>query len=121
VTGIFEVATRATTRSPPTAIVHLRLPSFPHTLPFKVTQEVLSEYFPKGNLTILDMPFNLINAQKEAAWEIEVQKVIANLFGCSNVVFFVTTHSDPDTGDLWLGEEKPGKPFAALASDVSAC
>ena len=119
VKGTFEMATWATTRSPLAVLIHLRLPSISHTLPFDVTQATLSEYYPKGNLKIIDLSFNLVDGQKEAAWEKEVESVITDLFECDLVFFFITNHSSPDTSDLWLSEVSPGKPIAALVSDVS--
>ena len=117
--GTFETATRATTRFSSAVLIHLCLPSISHTLPFDVTQATLSEYYPKGNLKIIDLPFNLVDGQKEAAWEKEVESVIADHFKCDLVFFFITNHSSLDTGDLWLGKVSPGKPIAALVSDVS--
>ena len=44
---------------------------------------------------------------------------MADLSGYNHVIIFITTHSDPDTGDLWIGEDKRNKPCSAKVSSVS--
>ena len=113
------MATRATTCSPLAVLIHLHLPFILHTFPFDVMQATQSEYYLKGNLKIIDLSFNLVDGQKEAVWGKEVESVITDLFECDLVFFFITNHSSPDTGNLWLSEVSPDKPIAALVSDVN--
>ena len=122
VKGTFETASRATTRSPPAALIHLRLESLDHFAHFNTSREVLREYYKNEHqkkLKIVDIPFNLGDDQALASWKADIKEVVANLSGCSHVVVFVTTHSDPNSGDLWLGYDKSGRHWAAAVGSVS--
>jgi hypothetical protein len=98
------------------------LESLEHFAHFNASREVLCEYYKKEHkkkLKIFDIPFDLGDDEELAGWKDYVKEVVANLSGCSHVVVFITTHSDPDSGDLWLGNDKNGMRWAGAAGSVS--
>jgi hypothetical protein len=120
VKGTFETATRATTRCPPTIIVHVRLLSVEHLAHFSIVEDILAEYYTKDDqLKIIDLPINITDNETLEKWNINVSKVVAGLSGYSHVIVFITTHSDPDSGDLWIGQDEHNNPCASSVSFVS--
>ena len=126
VTGTFETGTKATTRCPPAVLIHIRLRSIKHLAHFTSVADTLSEYYsnsPDGHLRTIDLPFNLLTQRAISKWGSDLAKLVSNLTSYTNFVVFVTTHSDPNTGDLWLGEEKSQDnkfhPWAAAVGEVS--
>lgn len=109
--------------APPTILVHLRLYSITHTSHFKIVEDLLSEYYPINNptnnpLTVIDMPFNVGNDRASAQWSSDVAARVADLSGFKHVIIFITTHSDPERGDLWLGQDERGEICAAPVGNV---
>jgi hypothetical protein len=85
-----------------------------------MTNEFLSEYYTDNDqLRIINMPFNILNGEVAEEWNIEATKVVAGLSGYSHIIVFITTHSDPNTGDLWIGEDKKKRPCSTRVSSVS--
>jgi hypothetical protein len=98
------------------------LATLDHFAHFNTSTEVLREYYKNEHqkkLKIVDVPFNLGDDQALANWKDYVKEVVANLSGCSQVVVFVTTHSDPNSGDLWLGYDNSGRRWAGAVGSVS--
>ena len=121
VKGTFETATNATVKSPPTILAHFHLSSIQHTAHFTIVEQLMAEYYHEDNsqLLVLDMPFNFQSDQDVEKWNVSAAKYLANIPHYSHVVIFVTTHSDPDRGDLWFGYDKENRPCAAPANEVS--
>lgn len=122
VRGAFETAIGATVHSPPTILLHLRHHSITNIAHFTIVGELLSEYYPHNdNLKVLDMPFNAGHDQAAVQWNRSATDRVAELSeGYSHVIVFVTTHSVPNNGDLWLGQDKAKKEDCATpANDVS--
>jgi hypothetical protein len=122
VPGTFITSSNSTVHSPPTVLLHLRLHSIEHTAHFNVVEQLLSEYYFQGDtdLQVSDVPFNIGNAQALAEWNIEAGNLVAKLSGYTHVIVFITTHADPERGDLWVGHDNSG-PCAATVGDVSTC
>ena len=119
VKGSFETATKASTRCPPVLLLHICLHSIIHLVHFNAVEELLSEYYTGNNqLKVLDLTFNISHDEAAADWRTAAEELIADLLDFEHVIVFVTTHSDPDSGDLWLGEER-GKPLAGQTGEVS--
>jgi len=121
VKGTFEMATNATVKSPPTILAHFYLSSYKHTAHFTIVEQLMAEYYHEDDSQILmmDLPFDLGSNQDVEKWNADAAKRLANISPYSHVVVFVTTHSDPDRGDLWFGYDKDKNPCAAEADEVS--
>jgi hypothetical protein len=121
VLGGFEASIAARVHSPPTVLLHLRLHSITYVAHFTMVEDLLAEYYSAGNkLKVLDLPFNVREDKATAEWSKDAAKLISELSGFRHVVVFVTTHSVPDNGDLWLGNDRSNKPCAALVDNMSA-
>jgi hypothetical protein len=85
-------------------------------------EQVLTEYFIADNiLKIMDMPFNVGHNRAATNWHNIVTKRVAALSGSGykHVIVFITTHSDPRNGDLWLGKDEEGENCATTVTNVS--
>jgi hypothetical protein len=124
VKGTFELATNASVQSPPTLMIHLRLKNLPHLAHFTIVHELLAEYYheSEGQLQVLDMPFAIENDEEAAEWTVMVTNQLRMLRPHEHAVVFITTHSDPDRGDLWTkkSESPHEEPCAVTVSDVSS-
>ena len=122
VKGTFETATRATTRCPPTVLLHIRHETVKHLAHFAVTTDMISEYYvgeASGNLKVIDLEFNIYEEEALESWINKGKKLAEDLCNYDHVVVFVTTHSEPDRGDMWLGEDSSKERNAVTISDVS--
>ncbi|KAJ7271368.1 hypothetical protein B0H12DRAFT_1067212 [Mycena haematopus] len=71
-----------------------------------------------AQLKLVDLTYNLWDAKKRAHYGKSISRAIADLeelYKPETVVVFITTHSTPDTGDLWIA---PGGTAAAAANQV---
>lgn len=68
---------------------------------------------------MFEIPFNVGHDQAAAKWNRDVTKLVTGLFGYKHVIIFVTTHSHPDNGDLWLGLDERNESVAATVTNVS--
>lgn len=120
VKGTFETATNATVKSPPLILVHFHLSSIKHTAHFTIVEQLMAEYYheDESELIVMDFPFNFGSDKDITKWNVEAAKSLAKISHYSHAVIFVTTHSDPDRGDLWFGYDE-GTPCAAKVGDVS--
>ena len=68
----------------------------------------------------MDIPFNVPDVDDLNEWNDYASQQVANLsiLDYHHVIVFITTHSDPDRGDLWIGEEDTG-PAADTPDEVS--
>ncbi len=75
-------------------------------------EQLMAEYYHEDDsqLLVLDMPFNFGSDQDVEKWNVNAAKCLANISHYSHVVIFVTTHSDPNRGDLWFGYDKDNRP-----------
>ncbi|KAI5986011.1 hypothetical protein EDC04DRAFT_2615237 [Pisolithus marmoratus] len=63
----------------------------------------LPAYFPEGDYNFSQLPFNLGTPESMEAYEQEASHLANTLCAYSKVVLFLTTHSDEDRGDLFIG------------------
>lgn len=122
VKGGFETSTSATVQAPPIILLHLRIHSIQHISHFNAMHQLLSEYYhdDTGNqLLVMDLAFNISDERAVAKWSDKAAAQVAGVSGYSHIIVFVTTHSDPDRGDLWLGHDKHNEPCATTISNVS--
>ena len=103
-----------------TLFLHLHFYFIHHLGHFKIVKKLLEEYY-YGNkqLSIYSMPFNIGHNQSIAKWSSDVTKLIAGFPQFGHVVVFITTHSDPDTGDLWIGQDKNNTDCFSKVSQVN--
>jgi len=122
VTGRFETSTKATVISPPTVLLHFHLESQRHVAHFTIVEQLMQEYYyeEESQLQVLDLPFDVGKFESASEWNRNAGNILNSLTPHTHVIVFITTHSDPDSGDLWLGKDEEGKPCAAAADDVSA-
>jgi hypothetical protein len=121
VQGIFEVSTNAKVHSPPTLLLHFSLHSIVHIAHFTIVHEQLSEFYrDQDQLDAINIPFDVGHVQNLSKWKTEAADLVAGLTEYRNVVVFVTTHSDPDTCDLWLGKDEHGEVCATSVDHVSS-
>jgi hypothetical protein len=119
VRGIFETATSATVLSPPTLLLHFCLYSINRIAHFTMVDQLLGEYYQDDRLRVIDIPFDVGHEQVRDKWDRNAAKLIASLGRYRHVVAFVTTYSDPDTGDLWLGQDQNNEVCATTVGNVS--
>ena len=67
---------------------------------------------------MLNLTFNILHDKAAADWRTVTKELIAGLFNFEHIIIFIIIHSNPNSGDLWLGEEG-GKPLAGQTSEVS--
>jgi hypothetical protein len=91
-----------------------------HLSHFSIVNNVLAEYYQMGGLQVVDLPFNLNTPEDVDEWNSGAGEVVARLSASHHVVAIITDHSDPDTGDLWLGVDEKGEPSAGEVEGVSA-
>jgi hypothetical protein len=90
---------------------------------FNVVEQLLAEFYlgADSNLQIQNLPFNISDEQTLEKWNVEASSHVAKLSASTHVIVFITTHTDPDRGDLWLGHDNRGDPCATAVDDVSTC
>lgn len=83
----------------------------------------MAEYYHEDDsqLRVFDLPFDVGLIQARGEWDMKARNLVDEISGYNHVVVFITTHSDPDTGDLWLGKDENNEPCAAEVGDVSTC
>jgi hypothetical protein len=120
VKGCFELSVKAKVLSPPTILLHIHLHSIAHIAHFQAAENLLFEYYHNSpGLLVIDLPFNIPDNCALENWMDEATETVSGLSGYKHLITSVTTHSDPTTGDLWLGSNANGKPCAAAPSNVS--
>jgi len=85
-------------------------------------EQLLSEFYSNTNpLTVLDMPFNIRDNDAAAKWNMDVTHLVACLsqYAHKHVIVFITMHSVPENGDLWLGKDKDSANCATIVGNVS--
>jgi hypothetical protein len=120
VRGSFQLAASAAVSSPKTLLLHLRLESIAQSFHFVVIEQCLREYC-HDKLTALSIPFDLGTATARSDWPAVVEAACSSnniTHDYEHVVVVVTNHSDDDSGDLFLGNDRKGKPIAASVQDV---
>jgi hypothetical protein len=121
VKGTFETSTSATIKSPPTILLHFQLHLIQHIAHFTIVEQLMAEYYHAGDcrLLVMDMPFNVGHNEALDKWNLDAAECMHEVSLYNHVVVFVTTHSDPNSGDLWLGLDKNNKACAAKVDNVS--
>jgi hypothetical protein len=81
----------------------------------------MAEYFheEESSLQVIDIPFNVSHNQAVGEWNLQAAHRMRGISHHDHVVVFVTTHSDPDRGDLWTGVDRANQPCAVTVSNVS--
>ena len=120
VKGTFGTSISAKVYSPPTVLIHIRLQSIAHIAHFTIVDQLLSEYYSEDNpLTVFDLPYSIGHDQAATDWNSKVTKLVARLSSRRHVIIFITTHSVPENGDLWLGKDRKGDDIATTVGNVS--
>lgn len=121
VKGTFETSIAATVKSPPTLLLHFRLHSIELVAHFTIVQQLMAEYYHEADsrLLVKDLPFNMGPDQAVNQWSLDAASLMGEILSYKHVVVFITTHSDPESGDLWFGHDEKNEPFAGKVSDVS--
>lgn len=117
------MATNAKVQSPPTTLIHFHLDSIPHLAHFSVVHQTLAEYYIMGDddsLHVVDLPFNVGHRRAVKKWSADASRLVAGLSRYKHTFVFITTHSDPETGDLWLGKDENSENIAAAVGEVSS-
>ena len=119
--GAFELSTNATVHSPPTILIHFRLLSLRRQAHFSVINDVLADYFSNNKLKVIDIPFNINSTEDTDKWNKDANHLVQSLSLSQwhHMVVFITDHSDPDSGDLWLGVDEEGNSGSKEVGDVS--
>jgi hypothetical protein len=120
VNGRFEHSISGRVQTPPTILLHLFLHSIRHAVHFTMTEQLIAEYY-SGNdqLQVISIPFNIGDERAVETWARDSRRTMVNLSVPSHVIVFVTTHSVPDTGDLWIGQDDQGESIAVTVENVS--
>ncbi|KAM6489444.1 hypothetical protein JOM56_015077 [Amanita muscaria] len=117
VRGKFELGTAAHILAPRTLLLHLRLRSVKHKFHFDILKQCLTEYYPdnaNGQFKAVSVSFDIGTDRAEAEWPNLANEVCQELTNdYEHVIVVITTHSDQDTGDLFLGLNEHGNEVAA--------
>lgn len=120
--GKFELGTAAHILAPRTLLLHLRLRSVKHKFHFDILEQSLTEYYPdnaNGQFKAVSVSFDIGTDRAEAEWPNLANTVCQELTNdYERVIVAITTHSDQDTGDLFLGLNEKGKEVAARIDQV---
>ena len=120
VKGAFQQSISARVLTPPTVLLHFYLDSISHLAHFTLTEELVGEYYTdEDKFQACRVPFNIKNDLGVAAWNKNAAKLVPGLFGYSNVIVFITTHSVPANGDLWIGKDNNNEGIAVTVENVS--
>ncbi|KAI6017496.1 hypothetical protein EDC04DRAFT_2608042 [Pisolithus marmoratus] len=104
--GGFQYAMTSQVAPLPTALVHLYLEGIHQDIghpQVAMLHSFLQAYFPEGDYNFSQLPFNLGTPESMEAYEKEASHLANTLGAYSKVVLFLTTHSDEDRGDLFIG------------------
>ena len=104
---------------PPTLLLHFHFHTIHHISHFTMVDQLLAEYYQDDRLWIIDIPFNVGHNEALDHWHREAAKLVASLSRYRHVIVFVTMHSDPDTGNLWLRQDEHSDTCAAMVGNVS--
>ena len=52
-------------------------------------------------------------------WSSDLQRLVAGLPLHRHMIIFIMTHSNSESGDLWLGKDKEGHDIVTNVSNVS--
>jgi hypothetical protein len=120
VNGAFQQSISARILTPPTILLHFYLESISHTAHFTLTENLVGEYYSsEDKLEVCNLPFNIRDERGVATWNKEASKLVAGLSGYSHVIVFITTHSVPTNGDLWIGKDNDNEGIAVTVDNVS--
>jgi hypothetical protein len=120
VNGCFQHSISGRVLSPPTILLHLYLHSIRHTAHFTMTEQLIAEYYSSTQqLKIITTPFNIGDELAVEKWARDTRRTVADLSGYGHVIVFITTHSVPENGDLWIGVDNHGESIAATVENVS--
>jgi hypothetical protein len=85
-----------------------------------LTEDLIEEYYTsEDELEICKIPFNIRDERGVAAWNRDAAKFVAGLSRYSRVIVFITTHSVPTNGDLWIGKDENDEGIAVTVDNVS--
>jgi hypothetical protein len=122
VKGKFELGTAAQILAPRTLLLHLHLRSVKYKFHFEILEQCLNEYYPnntEGHFKPVSLSFDLGKDSAEAEWPTVANQVCRELSNdYEHVIVVLTTHSDQDTGDLFLGHDEKGEEVAARVDQV---
>ena len=117
--GNFEHASSGQVASLSTAVVHLYLESMEvgHA-PVAAIQSSIQPYFSEGGYQFSQLPFDIASPDSLATYVTAASKLSSSLAPFSRILLILTTHTDEDRGDLFVGKSD-GKLVASKVSEVS--
>ncbi|KAG1736067.1 hypothetical protein EDD22DRAFT_852300 [Suillus occidentalis] len=109
INGALEVSERAEISSAPVLFIHLILVDFTVSgSPMEFVHTFLKSYYTGGGLAYLDVVYDIGTDEKLDPYRNQVRKMIRGLknsFAWERVVIGVSTHTDEDYGDPFIGYE----------------
>ncbi|KAI6028113.1 hypothetical protein EDC04DRAFT_2605847 [Pisolithus marmoratus] len=104
ITGGFQHAINSQVAPHSTALIHLHLENLMvgHTQ-INMIHSLLQPYFPKRRYQFSQLPFNLTTQESMDAYQSAAFDLANSLSSYQSVILFLTTHSDEERGDLFVG------------------
>ncbi|KAG1734837.1 hypothetical protein EDB19DRAFT_1830470 [Suillus lakei] len=109
INGALEVSERAEISAAPVLFVHLSLVDFAVSgSPLEFAHTFLKPYYSGAGINYIDVVYDIGTDEKLAPYRAQVRKMIKGLknsFVWERVVFGISTHTDEDFGDPFIGYE----------------
>ena len=123
INGALEVSERAEISSAPVLFIHLILVDFTVSgSPMEFVHTFLKSFYTGGGLAYLDVVYDIGTDEKLDPYRNQVRKMIRGLknsFAWERVVIGVSTHTDEDFGDPFIGYEDTKEYHSTGVNDVS--
>ena len=116
------MSSRSEINDDPLAIIHLHLAGMdPHGSPPRLIYESLRSYFRPNDLFFFELPFDAGTLTKEVNHQSKMVNLVEQL-RCARfvrILLFISTHSEEDRGDLFLGYCDEGGYKGPVADEVT--
>jgi len=118
------MSSRSEVNDDPLTIIHLYLAGMdPHGSPPRLIYESFHTYFRPSDLLFFELEFDAGTTAKEADHRSKMATLVEQLrrAGSARVLLFITTHSEENRGDLFLGlcnHERRDGPVADEVTNV---
>jgi hypothetical protein len=123
INGALEVSERAEISAAPVLFVHLSLVDFVVSgSPLEFAHTFLKPYYSGAGINYIDVVYDIGTDEKLAPYRAQVRKMIKGLknsFVWERVVFGISTHTDEDFGDPFIGYEDSKEYHSTGVNDVS--
>jgi len=116
------MSSRSEVNDDPLAIIHLYLAGMdPHGSPPRLVYESFRSYFHPNDLLFFELEFDPGTLAKEADHQSKMASLVERLRRAqvARVLLFITTHSEENRGDLFLGHCDHGGPEGPVADEVT--